>query len=58
MAAVATMKGFEGYWGPPTATMDWCEGNYLVILGSFKICGCSCTLILMRALLSLSRLSL
>jgi len=20
----------EGYWGPPTATMDWCERNYLV----------------------------
>ncbi|CAE7793980.1 Acer3 [Symbiodinium sp. CCMP2456] len=30
MAAVATMEGFEGYWGPPTATMDWCEGNYMV----------------------------
>ena len=27
------MEGFEGYWGPPTATMDWCEGNYMVTLG-------------------------
>uniref|UniRef100_A0A8C9FRA2 Alkaline ceramidase n=1 Tax=Pavo cristatus TaxID=9049 RepID=A0A8C9FRA2_PAVCR len=20
----------EGYWGPPTSTLDWCEENYAV----------------------------
>lgn len=19
----------EGYWGPPTSTLDWCEENYV-----------------------------
>lgn len=22
-------ESFEPFWGPPTATIDWCEENYL-----------------------------
>lgn len=22
------VKNYDGYWGPVTATLDWCEGNY------------------------------
>lgn len=27
-----------GYWGPVTATIDWCEGNYEV--GDGSVYGC------------------
>ncbi len=23
-------KDFSGFWGKPTATIDWCEANYEV----------------------------
>lgn len=29
---LAPEGGREGYWGPPTATIDWCEANYEVTI--------------------------
>ena len=29
--APAAAAGADGYWGVPTATIDWCEENYQVI---------------------------
>ena len=28
--AAAEVAGADGYWGIPTATIDWCEENYEV----------------------------
>lgn len=27
--ALETPPNRLGYWGPPTATIDWCEDNYI-----------------------------
>ena len=29
-AAAAEVAAADGYWGVPTATIDWCEENYEV----------------------------
>ena len=29
-AAAAEVVAADGYWGVPTATIDWCEENYEV----------------------------
>ncbi|KAJ3036812.1 Alkaline ceramidase 3 [Rhizophlyctis rosea] len=29
-AASIPFRGYEGYWGPVTSTLDWCEENYIV----------------------------
>ncbi len=36
-------KDFDGFWGKPTATIDWCESNYEVTyyvaeFCKFKLC--------------------
>ena len=35
---MAPVSAHSGYWGPPTATMDWCEQNYEVILTESQTC--------------------
>lgn len=29
---------YPGYWGPPTATIDWCEANYDVSFYVAEFC--------------------
>ena len=29
---------YPGYWGPPTATLDWCEANYDVTFYVAEFC--------------------
>lgn len=30
----------EGYWGPTTSTLDWCEENYAVTWYIAEFCEC------------------
>lgn len=30
----------EGYWGPTTSTLDWCEENYAVTRYIAEFCEC------------------
>lgn len=32
----------EGYWGPTTSTLDWCEENYAVTWYIAEFCECGC----------------
>jgi len=31
---------FDGFWGKPTATIDWCEANYEVTYFIAEFCEC------------------
>lgn len=38
--AMAPAADREGYWGPTTSTLDWCEENYAVTWFIAEFCEC------------------
>ncbi|KAJ8798314.1 hypothetical protein J1605_001439 [Eschrichtius robustus] len=40
--AMAPAGDREGYWGPTTSTLDWCEENYAVTWYIAEFCECGC----------------
>lgn len=41
MAFHEELLNHTGYWGKPTATIDWCEKNYEVNYYIAEICECN-----------------